>query len=133
MNDSRTTVRIITHTAVNDLPFGAGPTDLISLVGQPDNALENYTCEMELLYGDVIYRFFEQRFVESSFADTCQFVIDGISVLSVFEWLSGQDDVVDKARFRVSLQQGIAFDFRFKDRGSITVFEEGRWDTILGS
>ena len=132
MNDTKAAVHIITHTAVNDLPFGAGPTDLISLLGQPDNALENYTGEMEALYGDVIYRFFEQSFVECTFPDTYQFVIDGVSVLSVFDWLSGQDDVVDKARFRISLQHGIAFDFRFKDRGSITVFEAGRWNAVLG-
>ena len=132
MNDRNATIRVITHTAVNDLLFGASPTDLISLLGQPDNALENYTGEMEALYGDVIYRFFDQRFVECTFGDTYQFVINGISVLSVFEWLSGQSDVVDKARFRVSLAQGIAFDFRFENRGSITVFERGRWHAVLG-
>jgi hypothetical protein len=51
--------------------------------------------------------------------------------LSVFDWLATSRDVVDRARSRVSLEKGLAYDFRNPEAGSITVFEKGRWDTLI--
>ena len=131
MNQAKPTVHIVTHTSVNDFPFGADPVDLYDLLGPPDRSLDNYTGELELLYADTFYRFFAGRFVECTFPDSYRFVIDGIVVLSMFSWLQGTSDVIDKARFRISLQQGIAYDFRNKQQGSITIFEQGRWDELV--
>ena len=98
---------------------------------EPDRALENYTGELEVLYGDAFYRFFDDRFVESTFPATHRFNIDGIAVISVFDWLGGQPHSVDKARFRISRDHGIAFDYRDRAHGSVTIFESGRWDALL--
>ena len=131
MNDAKPTVEIVTYTTVNDFPFGADPVDLYDLQGPPDNSLDNYTGELELLYGDTIYRFFSGRFVECTVPDRYRFIMNGIDVLSMFDWLQGCPDVVDMARFRISLQFGLAYDFRNKQHGSITIFEQGRWDELV--
>jgi len=125
------TICIATFRAVNGLAFGAPSSTLTATHGPPDEALTNYTGELELRYDDSIYRFFADRFVEATFPDTHQFVVDGVSILTMLEWLAGADDCVDKARFRISPQRGIAYDYRFPDNGSVTVFEDGRWDTLL--
>jgi len=131
VTDFTNTIRIDTHRRVNGFPFGAPPQELIEGLGPPDNALENYTGELEMLYVDSIYRFYANRFVECTLPATCRFVIDGVPVLSVFDWLLNQQDTIDKARFRVSLAQGMAYDFRDPEHGSLTIFEPGRWDMLL--
>lgn len=124
-------VRIATLEQINNLPWGISSEDLESLLGLADQVLENYTGEVEMLYEDSFYRFYQDRLVEATFPDEHQFHVDGVSVLSMFEWLSGCDDVVDMAKFRISLSQGIAYDYRIRGRGSVTVFEAGRWDALV--
>ena len=131
MNEIKPTVQIVTYTTVNDFPFGADPIDLYDLRGPPDSSQDNYTGELELLYGDTFYRFYAGRFVECTFPDAYRFIIDSIEVLSVFDWLQGRPDIIDKARFRISLQLGLAYDFRNRQQGSITIFEQGRWDELV--
>lgn len=131
MNDTHQLVSVASLSQVNGLPFGASVADLVTLTGAPDEALHNYTGEFEIRYDECFYRFFEDRFVESTFPDTHRFEIDGIVVLSVFDWLSGLSDTVDKAKFRISLDKGIAYDYRNPAQGSITIFEGGRWDQLV--
>ena len=134
MNDTHQLVSVASLSQVNGLPFGASVADLATLIGTPDEALHNYTGEFEVRYGECFYRFFDNRFVESTFPDSHRFVVDGVVVLSVFAWLSGLSDTVDKAKFRISLSKGIAYDYRNPDLGSVTIFEAGRWDQlVLGS
>ncbi|NKC00812.1 MAG: hypothetical protein GKR90_20270 [Pseudomonadales bacterium] len=124
-------VRIATLQQINDLPWGTSSSDLESVLGLADQILENYTGEVEMLYGDSFYRFFNDRLVEATFPDVYQFHVDGMPVLSMFEWLAGCKDVVDMAKFRISLAHGIAYDYRVSSQGSITVFEAGRWDALV--
>ena len=122
---------ITTHNAIDGYPFGAPPQDLIELFGPPDEALTNYTGELETLYGECFYRFYADRFVEFTAPDLFRFRVDGVDVLSMFDWLAAQADCVDRARFRISRAHGIAYDYRDPKNGSITVFEAGRWDALL--
>lgn len=124
-------VRIATLGAINSVPFGTSSLDFEAVMGFADKTLENYTGEVEMLYDDSFYRFFNDRLVEATFPDTHQFQVDDIMILSMFDWLAACEDVVDMARFRISLSQGIAYDYRIPDAGSITVFEEGWWDALV--
>lgn len=124
-------IEIRTLKSVDGIPFGSGLLELEYALGHADKALENYTGELELLYGDCLYRLFEDRLVEATFPAARRFNVDGISVLSMYEWLQGCDDVVDMARFRISLAKGIACDNRNPVQRSVTVFEKGRWDQLV--
>ena len=124
-------IEIHTLHSVNGIPFGSHLEDVEAVLGEPDKALENYTGELELLYGDCFYRLFANRLVEATFPDTYRFTVDGISVLSMYEWLLACEDVVDMAKFRISLAHGIAFDNRNRVHASVTVFEKGRWDQLV--
>ena len=125
MKPSLTALHIATHSQVNGLAFGAPPSELFANLGSPDQALNNYTGELEIRYEDAIYRFFEERFVECTFPDAYRFIIDGITVLSVFDWLRGLPDSVDMARFCISLRHGLAYDYRDPLHGSLTIFGSG--------
>ena len=122
---------ITTHTAVNGITFGSACEALITRLGAPDQALQNYTGELEMLFGDTFYRFFDNRFVEATCPAIHHVVIDGTPRANLFDWLGAQADVVDKARFRISLAQGMAYDYRNPAAGSLTVFEPGRWDALV--
>ncbi len=124
-------ISIVSHQTVNGLPFGATLADLEGSVGKPDQALENYTGEWELRYGESFYRFFGGQLVEATFPASSRFVINGVAVLNVYTWLAEQTDTVDKARFRISLRLGLAYDNRFAEHGSVTAFAAGRWDTLV--
>ena len=127
---SRTRI-IDSHYGVDGVLFGCSKREILELLGEPDKVAENYTGEVEMLFGTTIYRCFEDRFVECTLPDRGRFSINGVEVLSVFDWLAGCADVVDKARFRISLDCGVAYDFRNRQSGSITVFEKGRWDWLV--
>ena len=131
MNELKKLTQITTHRAINGLEFGRTPEHLIERIGPPEQALENYTGELEMRFDDRFYRFFEDRFVEATCPANHHFVIDGRTISDVFTWLNTQDDVIDKARFRISLAQGMAFDYRNPEAGSLTVFESGRWDNLV--
>ncbi|MEM7078793.1 MAG: hypothetical protein AAF513_09210 [Pseudomonadota bacterium] len=114
--------------------FGMSRRQLLDAFGTPDEALPNYTGEVEMLYGDCFARFFDDRLVECTFPDLPEryrFRIDGVDVLSLFEWLGARDDVIDRARFRICTSLGLAYDFRNPAQGSVTVFEAHRWDALL--
>ena len=111
--------------------FGCSENEIVERLGQPDKIAENYTGEVEMLFDTTIFRCLGDRFVECTFPDQGRFSIDGVEVLSVYDWLAGCTDAVDKARFRISLDHGVAYDYRDPNNGSITVFEKGRWDALL--
>ena len=123
--------RIDTLVAVNGLAFGCSGQQIVATLGHPDNALYNYTGEYEMLFADSIYRTVNDRLVEVTVPDDGHCVIDSIPVLKVFDWLSGIEGTVDRARFRISKDKGMAYDFRNPEKGSITIFERGRWDGLL--
>ena len=122
---------IVSHRSVNGIAFGFSEEEIHQVLGQPENVQRNYTGEIEYLYTDEIYRCFDDQLVECTVPDRGRFSINGIEVLSVFEWLTGCDDVIDRAKFRISTSRGIAYDFRDPNNGSITVFAKGRWDALL--
>lgn len=129
MSDLR--VFIEPNQSVNGLPFGSPAAHLWQVLGEPTKALQNYNGEVELLYGDHFFRCFEDRFVECTFPTTYHFWINGVEVLSVLDWLCGQADCVEKAKFHISLSVGMAYDQRNPAAGSVTVFEPGRWDYLV--
>lgn len=122
---------IVSHRSVNGIAFGFSEDEIREVLGRPENVQRNYTGEIEYLYADEIYRCFDDQLVECTVPDTGRFTINGIEVLSVFEWLTGCDDVTDRAKFRISTSHGIAYDFRDPKNGSITVFAKGRWDALI--
>lgn len=117
--------------SVNGIPFGTQLSDLYPLLGEPDQAQQNYTGEFEMAYGNTIYRCLGGRLVECTFPDHGRISVNGVEILSAFHWLGSLEDALDIARFRVSPSYGIAYDYRAPQQGSITVFERGRWDTLL--
>jgi len=122
---------VVSHESVNGLHFGCSETHLQEVLGEPDQAQQNYTGEVEFLYGDEIYRCLNDQLVECTIPDTGRFKVDGIALLSIFDWLAGHDDMVEKAKFRICASVGIAYDFRDPSNGSITIFTRGRWDALL--
>ena len=67
-------VRIATLEQINDLPWGISSEGLESLLGLADQVLENYTGEVEMLYEDSFYRFYQDRLVEATFPDGTKLV-----------------------------------------------------------
>ena len=127
---SMTTHTVETHPSVNGIAFGCSEMTLTERLGAPDKRARNYTGEVELLYAETIYRCLNDRFVECTLPDAGPIRVNGTHILNLFKWLAAQEGTVDRARFRISLKLGIAYDYRFED-GSITVFERGHWDHLL--
>ena len=105
--------------------------EVIDKLGEPEKNREVYGGELELLYQNTIFRFIGARLVECTLPDSGPLIIDDIPVINLFEWMSGLSDVVDRARFRVSLNAGIAYDYTDPTAGSITLFQPGHWDGLL--
>lgn len=105
--------------------------EVIDKLGEPEKTREVYSGELELFYQNTIFRFIDARLVECTLPDPGPVIIDDIPVINLFEWLSELDDTVDKARFRVSLNTGIAYDHTDPNAGSITLFQSGHWDGLI--
>jgi hypothetical protein len=123
--------KIQTHQGIENLTFGMTIVDVIDHLGEADQIREITGGELELLYQDTIFRFHNSIFVEGTLPDRGPVIIDQIPVINIFQWLSGLDDVIDRARFLVSLEKGIAYDYRHANSGSITVFQQGHWDGLI--
>lgn len=103
----------------------------------------NASGEVELVSDGAIFRLQHNCFVEATFPDhkddssypgavwRYRAEVDGFAVLSVFDWLAEQAGTVDVARFRVNERFGIAYDYRFVNRGSYTVFAPGHWAGLI--
>ena len=128
-------VAITPGLGVDELRFGISMDALRAGLGEVQAVRENHDGEVELLTGGAIFRCLANRFVECTFPDTdahrVRAYINGVPVLSVHAWLGGQPDVVDRAFFRISLAQGIAYDRRGDTHASYTVFEPGHWDSLF--
>ncbi len=126
---------IIPGQGVDELRFGMSMVALTRSLGPVDAVRENHDGEIELLCGGAIFRCLADRFVECTFPDTddhrVRAYIHGVPVLSVHAWLGAQPDKVDRAFFRISLAQGMAYDKRGQDHASYTVFAPGHWDKLL--
>ncbi|MEZ7819080.1 MAG: hypothetical protein ACI8RT_001477 [Candidatus Azotimanducaceae bacterium] len=105
--------------------------EIIQRLGEPEKTREVYGGELELLYQNTIFRFIDTRFVECTLPDPGPVIIDQIPVLNLFEWLSGLYDIVDRARFRVSVNTRIAYDYTDPSSGSVILFQPGHWDGQL--
>ena len=133
------TATILCNLSVNGIRFGASELHithrLIVEAGVPSERRVNHSGEVELLIAGAIYRVLDGRFVEATFPDhgdgKFQAEVDGVSVLSVFDWLARQSDTLDLARFRISQRCGIAYDYRNPETGSYTVFTPGHWSGLL--
>lgn len=98
--------KIQTHQGIENLTFGMTIVDVIDHLGEADQSREITGGELELLYQDTIFRFHNSIFVEGTLPDRGPVIIDQIPVINIFQWLSGLDDVIDRARFLVSLEKG---------------------------
>lgn len=131
----RQNVQIRPGQGVDDIEFGCREVELYERLGEIEARRQNHDGEIELLVGGAIFRCLNDAFVECTFPDTeKQRVIaevDGTPLLSVFAWLGGQPDVLDRAWFRVSLAVGMAYDHRSPAQSSFTVFAPGHWDSLL--
>ena len=133
----RQSVSIRPGWGVDDLQFGCNELELCDRLGEIEARRQNHDGEIELLVGGAIFRCLNDAFVECTFPDSeKQRVIaqvDGVPLLSVYAWLGGQPDVVDRAWFRVSLAVGMAYDHRSAAQSSFTVFAPGHWDSLLSN
>lgn len=131
-------VDLQSNRSVNGIPFGCGERELRArlgaMYGEPHEERYNAADELELVVGPGIFRVFADRFVECTFPDPYpaggHVRVDGVDVLSIFDWIAACPDAMDKARFRISLAHGIAYDHRDPRHGSITLYEAGRWDEL---
>jgi len=130
---------IACNLSVNGIAFGVSElhvtSALVAAAGEPPQRRMNHSGEVELLSAAAIYRVLDGRFVEATFPDHHEHKyaaqIDGVSVLSVFDWLKLQSDTLDRARFRISQRCGIAYDYRHPQTNSYTVFTPGHWSGLL--
>ena len=108
-------VEIVCNRSVAGVEFGASQSqlkaNLLDAADTPATFRVNFDGELEWHLDGAIYRLRDDQFVEATFPDHGEQRyaprIDGIAVLSVFDWLAGQPDVVNMARFRISQARGI--------------------------
>ena len=132
-------VEIVCNRSVAGVEFGASQArlkaNLLDAADTPATFRVNFDGELEWHLDGAIYRLRNDQFVEATFLDHGEeryaARIDGVAVLSVFDWLAGQPDVVNMARFRISQARGIAYDYRNPATGSYTVFAPGHWAELL--
>ena len=105
--------------------------EVLEILGEPEKTRKVYSGELELLYQTTIFRFIDARLVECTLPDPGPVIINEIPVINLFEWLSGLDDVVDRARFRVSLNTGIPSAYRGPTAGCLPLFQPGHWDGLI--
>lgn len=122
--------------SVNGLPFAVPPQAVFAHVGEPDETRVNHDGEVEYLYRlegrhAVIYRCFHERLVECTFPDRGPIIVAGQAVVSAAPWIRAQPGALDVARFWISPAHCIAYDHRDPENGSITVFRQGHWDTLI--
>ncbi|MEM7219142.1 MAG: hypothetical protein AAF515_12305 [Pseudomonadota bacterium] len=129
---------ILPGETVNGTPFGSSEREVLEDLAHRGGVGErrhNVDGELELVCDGAIYRVRDNCFVECTFPawgeSGYRAVVGGVDVLNVFDWLAAQPDVIEIARFRISQEQGIAYDFRQPQHGSFTVFQRGHWAGLL--
>jgi hypothetical protein len=122
------------HNSVADLPFGA-TRETLRRVGTPPREHLNRLGELELDYGDMVFRFEHNRFVEATFPlpvmlEIGEHRVDGRSLVA---WLRQHDPCYREVHgFAVAPSFGIAVDLDDDDPQQwTTAFAAGRWDKLL--
>jgi hypothetical protein len=90
---------------------------LIHQVGDAAHVMQIFGRELELAYGDTVIRLINNHFVECTFPDLGLMEINELTVITVFQWLNGFEDTLDRAGFRVCPTQSIAYDYRNPNAG----------------
>jgi hypothetical protein len=129
-------LRITSGLAINGLMFSAPPAAIIEAEGEPDDVRMNHSGETEYVYRQdnahtVIFRCFQNRFVECTYPDFGSIIIDELPVVSARPWIAVQTGVLHVAKFWISPRHCIAYDHRDPANGSITVFRAGHWDHVI--
>jgi hypothetical protein len=121
------------HSSVADLPFGA-KREALHRAGSPVREGLNRLGELELDYGDMVYRFEDNRFVEATFPlpimlEIGEHRVDGHSLVA---WLRQHDPFYREAHgFAIAPSFGIAVDLDDADPQQwTTAFAAGRWDKM---
>ena len=122
---------IHSHKSVGDFPFGAARAAL-SAAGSPVREGVNRTGEHQMDFGQIIYRFAGDAFVEASFPLPPMLTIDGQQVegCSLVAFLRQCDPGFREVHgFAVAPSLGLAVDLDHDDHWT-TAFTAGRWDNI---
>jgi hypothetical protein len=121
------------HKSVGDLPFGATRAALHK-AGTPVRERLNRLGELELDYGQIVYRFEHDRFVEATFPLPAVLEIDDQRVegSSLIAFLRQHDPCFREVHgFAVAPSFGLAVDLDDDDPTRwTTAFALGRWDKI---
>jgi hypothetical protein len=121
------------HKSVGELAFGARPAALHNAGNRVRERL-NRRGELELDFGQIVYRFEHDRFVEATFPLPTMLVIDDQQVEggSLITFLRQHDpDFREVHGFAVAPSFGLAVDLDEDDPNHwTTAFAAGRWDDI---
>jgi hypothetical protein len=127
---------IHSHKSVGGVPFGASRTAL-SEAGSPLRESVNRLGELELDFGQIVYRFKGDRFVEATFPLPSILELNGQRVegCSLLAFLRLHDSGFREVHgFVVAPNLGLAVDLDDGDddnpRHWTTAFSAGRWDNI---
>lgn len=123
-------MNIQSHTAVDGVCFGTSPSALISQ-RKPLRERINRSGEFEVDYGDIVYRFVDEKLVEATFALPRSLVINDefVEGASLIAFLSQRDPTfVKRHGFAIASILGIAVDLDDENNHWTSVFAKGRWD-----
>ena len=125
-------ISIAPYEHVDGVRFGEGSSTVLARFGAPESRSTNRRGETELCYSDTIWRFRDDRLVESTITMTSPVLIRDQEVASFREWLPSADpDAVTTYGFLVSRVFGIAVDLDHEGTEYASAFERGRWDHLL--
>lgn len=116
--------------SVDGVPFGTSPSALTSQ-RKPLRESINRSGELEVDFGDIVYRFAEEKLVEATFALPESLVINDeiVSGASLISFLSQKDPAfAERHGFAIAPNLGIAVDLDDENKHWTSVFVKGRWD-----
>jgi hypothetical protein len=124
---------VLSLKSVGDVSFGASRS-VLSGTGRPLRESVNRLGELVLDFGEIVYRFDEDRFVEATFPLPALLELNGQRVEggSLLTFLRLHDPNFREVRgFAVAPSFGLAIDLDGDDpRQWTTAFSAGRWDDI---
>lgn len=121
------------YTSVADLPFGA-TREALRRAGPPVREHLSIRGDLELDYGDMVYRFQQSRFVEATFPlpEVLWIGEQRVDGRSLVAWLRHRDPSYrERHGFAVAPSFGIAVDLDDDDpKHWTTAFAAGRWPDV---